>query len=732
MNPREILSQMTLEEKAILLTGKRNWWFHGVPRLGIRDFVCGDGPHGIRAYKDLSEHGGHPKTRMPATMFPSASAMAATFNTDLVHQVGEVIGKECNHYNVDVILAPGVNGKRSPLGGRNFEYYSEDPVLTANMGIAFVRGVQSQGVGTSLKHFVLNEQENLRRFLSSQVDERVFRELYAYPFEQIVKKAKPLTIMASYNKINFEYACENKPLLTDLLRKQWGYQGIVISDWGGVQNKEKSVLSGMDIEMPESEWKDPFIRDVLNGKYDVSIIDEAVLRILTAYEWMLKNSNHGKKTDFELNHQIAKSVANEAIVLLKNEAVLPLKSTDKILLLGEFEDEMRINGGGSSELMPYRVDGVSSEIEAIAKVTKQTGYSWSTAIESLVKKADKVVVFVGTTPQIESEGHDRKNLSLPSEQLNFIQHVVNFHKQVIVVNSSGSAVDFEPFINQIQGLIQAWFLGSATGSAIANILFGVVNPSGKLSETFPLQLSHVSSYPQFPGTGIQTEYTEGLLTGYRHFDTHDLAVRFPFGFGLSYTTFDISEVELSCAILSKSQSIQIRANVMNTGYLAGKETVQLYFGYPQTEFIHPKKVLKKFVKIDLLPGESKTVVFELSTEDFQTYSKDKKAFLVQEGIYEIYIGNSVNNVLKPLNLHVFSDDVLHLPKQLDYPVNVWLLLDPEKTVLERLLQEYRPLYWWEREEPLDRVLKRLVSEKGQGIEKYEECVRSLDISVGKY
>ncbi|MGD9909212.1 MAG: glycoside hydrolase family 3 C-terminal domain-containing protein [Candidatus Izemoplasmatales bacterium] len=731
MKAEEVLCKLTLEEKAILLTGKKNWFFNGVPRLGIRDFVVGDGPHGLRAYQNIMENGGYPETRMPATMFPSASAMASSFHPELLFEVGKVIGKECNHYHVDIILGPGINGKRSPLAGRNFEYYSEDPWLTAKMGEAFVKGVQSEGVGTSLKHFILNEQESSRRFISSQVDNRTFRELYALPFEHIVKTAKPLTIMPSYNKINGVYACQNLEILDALLKKEWGFEGITISDWGAVQDKKASIEATLDIEMPESEWKDKFIEDVKNGLYSESQINERALRVLKAYEWMLQNKNHGLKTNFEENHLIAKKVADESVCLLKNEnAILPLEMGSRVIVLGEYAANPRINGGGSSDLMPYLVNNTLEEMMKYAKVSYFSSYQLTKDLaDQILSSKDKIVVFVGTTAEIESEGFDRKNLDLPKEQVLFLTEVSKISQnRLIVVNSSGSAVNFEPFIKDTSALLQAFFLGSATGKTIADILFGVVNPSGKLSETFPIDLANTPTYKQFPGTGKTSIYQEGLFTGYRFYDTHKLPVRFPFGYGLSYTHFDYNGLKLSTNQVSDDFNFQASVLVENTGKRDGYETVMLFVGYPESQFVHPTKVLKQFKKVWIPSGETCKVTFDLTREDFKVFVSDKSKFMVESGRYLIYVGKNVTETLPYETIDIFSSDVCHAPKQLDYPADEWMKSDPEKSLLLSLESKYRSLLWWEKEEPLERILKRIQKEFNLLDDECEEILRQLGLN----
>ena len=711
MNPQSVFEQLTLEEKAQLLTGKNNWWFEGIPRLGIRDFMVADGPHGIRAYKDPSEHNGHPKTRMPATSFTCASGMASTWNPQLIEEAGRVIGNECNHYSVDVILAPGVDGKRSPLGGRNFEYYSEDPFLTAQMGIAFVKGAQSTGIGTSLKHFALNEQETSRRFNSSTIDERTFRELYAFPFEQIVKQANPLTIMGAYNKVNGVYACENPYLIQELLRKEWGYQGIVISDWGGVQNKKASILAGLDIEMPASEWKKTFVEDVLNGIYPTEVIDETVKRILNVYATLLDNPNHGVPTNFEKNLQVAKKVASESIVLLKNEDyVLPLQVPQQIVVIGLPAKTPRTNGGGSSEMMAYKVEAPLEFMKAFQEVHYIPEYVILPEQKDIIKNADRVVIFTGTTPEIESEGFDRSSLFLPLDQINCIKEVAGINSNIIVVNSSGSSIDTRSFDSLIKGFVQTWLQGSGAGEEIAQVLYGVINPSGRLAETFPLRIEHTPTYPLFPEHGEETKYVEGLFSGYRFFDTHELPVRYPFGYGLSYTTFEYSNLQLSKQTYEKGDVILVSVEVKNTGLVSGHEVVQLYVSNNDSSYPQPKKILRAFNKVFLKPNESKIVSLEVPTSLLETFIPSKRMFLLEKGRYGIYVGHDSQDIRLQASILIESIDSTHPPKSLEHPTKLWMMPSNHSSLIHEFFDKTRKPGWWETEEPLKRVIKRIAKE----------------------
>ncbi len=727
MDIEKTMKELTPAEKATLLTGKKNWWMNGVPRLGIRDFMVGDGPHGLRAYKDPQERGGYPETRMPATAFPSASLMSSTWNVDLIRQVGEAIGEECNHYRVDVILGPGVDGKRSPLGGRNFEYYSEDPVLTGKIGTAFVQGAQSTGIGTSVKHYLLNEQESSRRFASSEVDLRTIRELYAKPFEMIIRDADPLTVMGAYNKVNGVYACQSPFALKELLRDAFGYRGLAISDWGGVQDKRASVMAGLDVEMPESEWKDAFIQDVVDGKYPMDVIDAAVRRILSAYDRLLQNPNRGKPTDFERHHELARNVAREGIVLLKNDSgILPLARDAQVLVLGTFAAHPRMNGGGSAELKPYRLENPLEAIRAVCPAAYFDGYTASEEILQAARKAKTVVIFTGTTPELESEGHDRADMRLPDEQYVFIEAIARANPRSIVVNASGSAIETGRITACVPALVQSWFGGSACGVPIADILFGLVNPSGRLSETFPIRLENTPAYPDFPAKLGPAVYREGLFTGYRFYDTHKIPVAFPFGFGLSYTEFRYSGLTLSKPTLKNGETLIVTVTVKNVGQIAGKETVQLYLAPRGSRLISPEKTLKAFAKVFLRPGEEKRVAFTLGDADFASFIVHRNAFLVEKGVYGIRVGSSVSDIRLEADVAFDSTDETRPRLSLKHPANEWLSVEPERSLLRDVLKRaHRELRWWEYEDPVERIVARMARDGVLTPAEHEETIHTL-------
>ncbi len=726
MDIQKIMKELTLEEKASLLSGKNLWWFNGLPRFNIRDFMVSDGPHGVRVYLDPYENNGYPHKRASSTAFPSASCMASTWNESLLHEVGETIGKECNHYKVDVVLGPGVDGKRSPLGGRNFEYYSEDPILSGKMGTAWVKGVQSQGVGTSVKHFILNEQESSRRFISSEVDDVTFHELYAKPFEMIIKEGKPLTVMAAYNQVKGIYSCENPDILKKLLRDDWGFEGLAISDWGGVQNKRASVLGGLDIEMPSSEFVKPFIEDVKQGKYPIEVIDQAVERILKAYQWMLVNPHYGQPTDFEKNHLVAQKVAEEGIVLLKNnQGFLPLDASKKIVVLGTYAEHPRTHGGGSSELKAYITEIPLIEIQNFADVTYFADYQLTDVSKKAISKADAIILFTGTTTELEHEGDDRINLSLPEEQVTFIQAVSALNTKIVIVNNSGSAIEVQPFINHVQAFLQSWFLGSASGAAIAKILFGIINPSGKLSETFPVCIENTPTYPIFPGKGSKAVYSEGLFTGYRFFDTHKIPVSFPFGYGLSYSTFSYENLTINKTHMTNGEIIKLTIDVKNLSTRIGKESLQLYIKPLQSSLSRPNKTLKGFVKKKLDPDETKTFSWSLSDSDFAVYIPEKERFMVEKGHYEIQIGTSINDIVAKTVVEFDSKDDITPYLSIKAPTRQWLESPLNKARIWPLLSQFRVLHFYENEEPLERIIKRVMREQGIDEVKIEQALQQV-------
>ncbi|WP_145053266.1 beta-glucosidase [Paenibacillus xylanexedens] len=657
-NIKELVQRMTLEEKAGMCSGLDFWHLKGVERLGIPSIMVTDGPHGLRKQDSSADHLGLTAS-VPATCFPSAAGLASSWDTELARQVGVALGEECQAEDVAVLLGPGVNIKRSPLGGRNFEYFSEDPLLSTRMAAGHIKGVQSQGVGTSLKHFAVNNQEERRMSIDAVVDERTLREIYLASFEGAVKDAQPWTVMNSYNKVNGTYAGENEWLLTDILKDEWGHEGIVVSDWGAVNERADALAAGMELEMPASGGigERKVIDAVENGELSLEKLDRAVERLL---ELIFKAVDHKKENatyDKEEHHQLARKVASESMVLLKNEeGILPLQREGSVALIGAFARKPRFQGGGSSHINPTQVDDIVDEMTRVAgeevKLTYAPGYRIEAddVDESLMadaiqtaQAADTAIVFVGLPDRYESEGYDRSHLRLPDNHIRLIEEVAKVQPRVIVVLSNGSPVEM-PWLPKVQAVLEAYLGGQAVGGAIADLLYGEVNPSGKLAETFPAQLSHNPSYLNFPGEGDRVEYREGIFVGYRYYDTKQIDPLFPFGYGLSYTTFEYADLTVNRTELTDQDEVQVSVRVTNTGDRVGKEIVQLYIRDVESTVIRPAKELKAFAKIQLEPGESKVIGFTLDKHSFAYYNVDMQDWHVETGEFEIQVGSSSRDI----------------------------------------------------------------------------------------
>lgn len=582
-NLKELISQMTLEEKAGMCSGLDFWHLKGVERLGIPSVMVSDGPHGLRKQDQEADHLGINES-IKAVCFPPAVLSACSFDRELLEKLGEVVGDEAQATDLSVVLGPAVNIKRSPLCGRNFEYYSEDPYLAGESAAAFIKGVQSRHVGTSIKHFAANNQEFNRMSASSEVDERTMREIYLPAFETAVKKSQPYTVMCSYNKINGTYASENPWLLTKVLRDEWGFEGYVMSDWGAVNDRVEGLKAGLELEMPASGGINDaeIVKAVQEGILDENVLNRAVERILNIVFEYVDNRKEQPLT-LEKDHEIAQKVAEESIVLLKNEeAILPLKENEAVAFIGGFVKNPRYQGGGSSHVNSFKVTSVWDALEGKKHVTYAEGFSAdkdvydeklaAEAIE-IAKQADKAVIFAGLPESFESEGYDRKHMHLPECQNKLIAEIAKVQQNIIVVLHNGSAVEM-PWINDVKGLVEAYLGGQAVGQAEANILYGNVNPSGKLAETLPIKLEDNPSYLNF-GDGDKVEYNEGVFVGYRYYDKKKMEVAFPFGYGLSYTTFAYSNVKTDKDTLTEGGTLQVSVDVTNTGDKFGKEIVQL-------------------------------------------------------------------------------------------------------------------------------------------------------------
>jgi beta-glucosidase len=661
MDIKKILSEMTLEEKASLCSGKDFWHTKAVERLGIPEVMVSDGPHGLRKQTQGVEDLGV-NDSIKAVCFPAACAVAASFDRELIYEMGEALGDQCQHEDVSTILGPAVNIKRSPLCGRNFEYFSEDPYLTSEMAEYHIKGVQSKNVGTSIKHFLANNQEHRRMSSSAEIDERTLREIYLAAFEGAIKNAKPWTVMCSYNRINGTYASENKRYLTDILREEWGFEGYVMSDWGAVNDRVKGLEAGLDLEMPGSSGVNDvrIVQAVREGRLEESVVDKAAERILNIINKYIENRKPDTEWDMEAHNELARKFAEECMVLLKNEDILPLKKGSKVAFIGKFADKPRYQGGGSSHVNSFKVESALSAAAGMTEIIYAQGYDINSDVidEELIRQAEEVaknaevaVIFAGLPDSFESEGYDRVHMSMPNCQNELIRRVARVQKNIVVVLHNGSPVEM-PWVKDVKGIVEAYLGGQAVGRACVNVLFGEANPSGKLPESFPIKLQDNPSYLYYGGEADKVEYREGVFVGYRYYDKKEIEVLFPFGHGLSYTNFEYSNLSLNSKKIKDNESITVKVDVTNTGSIEGKEIVQLYIGKKDSKVIRPLKELKGFEKMSLKPGETKTAVFTLNKRDFSYYNTEVQDWYAETGDYEIFIGKSSRDIVLSESVHV--------------------------------------------------------------------------------
>ncbi|MGT2756167.1 glycoside hydrolase family 3 C-terminal domain-containing protein [Streptococcus ovuberis] len=662
---KEIVSKMTLEEKAGLCSGADFWHLKGLERFGIPSVMVSDGPHGLRKQDMVADHLGI-NDSIPAVCFPAACCTAGSFDRELLAHMGQVIAEECLAEEVSVILGPGMNIKRSPLCGRNFEYFSEDPYLTGQLAKAFVQRAQACGVGTSPKHFAVNNQEKWRMSISAEVDEQTLREIYLPAFETVVKEAQPKTIMASYNRINGVYASEHHRLLTEILRDEWGFDGYVMSDWGAVDRRVEALKAGLDLEMPSSNGINDaeIVQAVKDGRLEEAVLDQAVERILTV---ILDYTSRYQAVvwDKEKDHAEARRIAEESAVLLKNEGVLPLNSQQKIAFIGEFAKNPRFQGGGSSHINAFKVSNALDAVSGLGNVHFAQGYRLEEGTDeqliaeavTLAKASDVAVVFAGLPESYESEGYDRQHIDLPANQNALIEAVAVTNPKTVVVLHNGSVVAM-PWASQVAGILDMYLAGQAVGEATVNLLYGKVNPSGRLAETFPYQLEDNPSHLNFPGDGDKVQYKEGLFVGYRYYDKKKMDVQFPFGYGLSYTSFSYQDLKVSHTICQDTDQVEVSVRVTNSGNRAGKEVVQLYVNRQVDSSLRPVRELKGFEKIALAPGESKEVTFTLTKRSFAEYNTLLHDWYVPSGDYVIEIGKDSRTIVLSQNISVKSSQVL--------------------------------------------------------------------------
>lgn len=651
----QLLEELTLEEKVSLTSGRDAWSTQPIGRLDIPYIWVADGPHGLRRAPSTDTWGYG--NQAPATCFPTSSALAASWDRDLLVRVGEALGTEAQALGVNVLLGPGVNIKRSPLGGRNFEYFSEDPLLSGELAAAYINGVQGQGVGTSLKHYAANSQETERMFMNSQVDDRTLNEIYLTPFEIAIKKAQPWTVMACYNRVQGIYGTQSFDLLSRKLKQDWGFEGIVISDWDAVIDRVEAIRAGMHLEMPGKPGlltNAEVLEAVKSGQLEESRLDQLVSEILKVVlkANALAKDNTGQKLDE--HHALAREISSETIVLLKNNnSLLPLSASEvkSVAVIGEFAVKPRFQGNGSSEVKPPRVDKfldvLKSEYGERIDIHYSQGYSLEDdkdesmipkAVET-AKRAEVVLVLAGLPQQYESEGIDRLHIDLPPAHNRLIEEISQVNQNLVVVLTNGSAVAM-PWVQQVPAIVESWLGGQAAAGAVADVIFGKVNPSGKLAETFPARLQDTPSFLNFPGESGESIYGERIFVGYRYFDILEIEPLFPFGHGLSYTSFDYSKLAFSSGQLNDTDDLVVTATITNTGKMAGKEVVQLYVSDPVSSLQRPLKELKGFDKVSLAPGESTEVRFTLNTRDFSFFDPRRAEWIVESGEFKIALGAS--------------------------------------------------------------------------------------------
>ena len=674
------LTSLTLEQKASLLSGRDFWSTKDLGEAGIPSFVLTDGPHGIRRQAGAADHLGI-NDSLPSTCLPPAVAVGSSWNPDIAARVGAAVGREGRAFGVAIALGPGVNIKRSPLCGRNFEYYSEDPLLSGVLGAAHVTAMQAEGTGASVKHFAANNQETERMRISADVDERTLREIYLPAFERVVKDANPATVMCSYNKINGVYASENTWLLTALLRDEWGFDGAVVSDWGAVSNRVAGVKAGMDLEMPGSGGKtDQQIVDaVRSGDLDEHLVDASVRRVieLTAYA-----PDDGATFDMDGHHALARELAAEGIVLLRNEnETLPLPAGQQIAVIGAFADAPRFQGGGSSHINPTRQDNPLEEIRSHAltmnsRVTYAPGFTvdGSGDAAALVNEAvvaassaDVAVVFAGLGEREESEGFDRDSLALPPAQVALLQAVAKAAPRTVVVLSNGGVVSLEGWHDDVDAILEGWLLGQGGGRAIADVLFGATNPSGHLAETIPLRLEDNPSYLNFPGEQGHVRYGEGVFVGYRYYESTNVPVRYPFGYGLSYTRFATTGLAVES---NGADQASVSVTVQNTGERAGKHVIQVYVSTAAGPVRRPVRELRAFAKVELQPGEERTVDFTLDRRAFAYWDVELGRWVVPAGEYMIQVGTDSSTIVAEKAITVQGDAIVR-PLTMQSTVGDW-------------------------------------------------------------
>ncbi len=667
MDIKKTVSELTLEEKAGLCSGSGFARTKAVERLGIPAVMMFDGPHGLRKQDGKEDHLGLNES-IKAVCFPAACALASSFDEEVAENVGETLGRECQAEHLAMLLGPGVNIKRSPLCGRDFEYYSEDPYLAGKLGAAMVRGIQSQGASACVKHYTANNQETLRMSGNSVVDERTLNEIYLSPFETVIKEAHPKSVMCAYNKVNGTFMSENRKLLTDILRGKWGFDGFVVTDWGAVKDRVTGIKAGVDLEMPGDGKSntDKIVAAVKNGTLAEAELDAVVENILKFVAWASEHQKEDVIFDREADYRVAADAAKECAVLLKNDgAVLPLRKDAEVAFIGEFAVSPRYQGSGSSHVNSQKVVSALDAASGL-NITYAQGYrSKETATDETLlreaveaaKAAKAAVLFVGLPETFETEGADRTILDLPGNQNELVAAVSAVQPNTVVVLYNGAPVTM-PWADSIPSILELYLAGDGAGEATVALLFGDANPSGKLAETFPKKLSDTPSYLNFPGDHGRVEYHEGVFVGYRYYDKKEMDVLFPFGHGLSYTSFAYSDLKMDKNDMKDTEEVSVSVFVKNTGSRFGKEAVQLYVCDVESTPVRPQRELKGFAKVGLNPGESKVVSFKLSKRAFAYYDTRMHDFVVETGEFLIEIGSSSRDIRLSSPIKVYSTTVI--------------------------------------------------------------------------
>lgn len=649
-----LVSQLSLEEKVALCSGEDFWHTKSIPHVNIPSLMMCDGPHGLRKQPGDAQFL-EMNDSEEAICFPTAATTACSFDVQLLKRLGQALGEECQAEKVGLLLGPAINIKRSPLGGRNFEYFSEDPHLTGELATAYILGLQQKGVGACLKHFACNNQESYRMTASSEVDERTLHEIYFPGFEKAIKEAKPWSVMSSYNRLNGEYVGESYSLLTNLLRDKWGFDGFIVSDWGAVNDRVSALKAGMDLQMPGHHGMndDVLLKAVKHNEIDEEVLDQSVKRLLKK---VFKSYENNKQivVSKDQHHQLAKEIAVESAVLLKNQGVLPLKeSGNRLAFIGEFAKAPRYQGGGSSHIHPYQIDTALEAVKGITDVSFAQGFLLEDhplnerllhqAIE-LAKSCDVAVIFAGLPESFETEFYDRPHMKLPAVQNKLIQEVAKVQKNTVVVLHNGAPVEM-PWVNEVNAILEMYLSGEAVGEATVDLLFGRANPSGKLAETFPLRLGDHPAYLSTKVVDHRVYYNERLFVGYRYYDARKMDVLFPFGHGCSYTTFQYDQLKLSRGQIAEDEPLVVQVNVTNTGNYFGKEVVQLYVENPTGDTIRPVKELRQFKKVALSPKQTQTVTFTLTKRDFSYYHPTLHDWYVETGEYGILLAKSSRDIV---------------------------------------------------------------------------------------